>query len=174
MNYCDWLKMVPPDFTGDVLWRMEVYRLSLFAADLGWQDVIKLGQDRRMFKLSDQLYAAVGSISANIAEGYSRNSHKDQARFYEYALGSAREARNWYFAGRHVLGETVASHRIRLLTQIIRQLLSIIPSAWGCHLKEEPESCPGPFETLGQKGLLENIPVPEEYLTQHATRNTHG
>ncbi len=39
----------------------------------------------------------VGSIRANIAEGYSRGTGKDRARFYEYALGSARESRDWYF-----------------------------------------------------------------------------
>ncbi|MBC7896698.1 MAG: four helix bundle protein, partial [Cytophagaceae bacterium] len=43
-----------------------------------------------------QLLRAVDSISANIAEGYSRFSGRERARFYEIALGSAREAREWY------------------------------------------------------------------------------
>jgi len=51
------------------------------------------------------LYRAVGSIKANIAEGYSHRSGKDQARFYEYSLGSARESRGWYYDARHILGE---------------------------------------------------------------------
>ncbi|MFN8404533.1 MAG: four helix bundle protein [Anaerolineales bacterium] len=38
-------------------------------------------------------YEAVGSVGANISEGYSRSSGKDRARFYEYALGPARESR---------------------------------------------------------------------------------
>jgi four helix bundle protein len=53
-----------------------------------------------MLGLSDQLYEAVGSVSANLAEGYSRGTGKDRARFYEYALGSARESRDWYFKAR--------------------------------------------------------------------------
>lgn len=80
--------------TGDALWTVQVYRLALFAADLGWHDVTKLMRDRRTLSLSDQLYQALGSISANIAEGYSRGSSKDRARFYEYSLGSARESRD--------------------------------------------------------------------------------
>jgi four helix bundle protein len=89
------------------------------------------------YSLSDQLYRALGSISANIAEGYSRNSSKDQARFYEFALGSARESRDWYYKAHHVLGETVINHRLELLTQIIRLLLTIVPLQRAQHLHEE-------------------------------------
>ncbi len=34
MNYDDWLKTVPTDITGDLLWKVEAYRLALFLADL--------------------------------------------------------------------------------------------------------------------------------------------
>jgi four helix bundle protein len=160
MTYQDWLAIVPKEITEDVLWRMEVYRLSLFAGDLAWRDVTKLAQDRRTLRLSDQLYAAVGSISANIAEGYSRGSHKDQVRFYEYSLGSAREARNWYFEGRHLLGDPVASHRMQLLTQVIRHLLNIIPAERGYRLNEEES----PYDLAPQSSelteLLATVPMP--------------
>ena len=115
MNYQEWEKSVPKAITDDVLWKVQVYRLALFAAEVGWQDVTKLAQDRRTLTISDQLYRSLGSISANIAEGYSRGSGKDRARFYEYALGSARESRDWYYKARHVLGETVTAHRLDLL-----------------------------------------------------------
>src|SRR5689334_21403061 len=127
MNYDGWLKSVPVTISGDSLWKMEAYRLALFLADLGWHDVTKLTEDRRMLGLSDQLYRAVGSISANISEGYSRSSGKDRARFYEYALGSARESRGWYYKSRHVLGEQVVEHRLNFTTQIIRLLLTMVP-----------------------------------------------
>ena len=138
MTYEEWLAQVPSEFTGDPLWRMQVYRLALFLADLAWHDVRKLAQDRRVVGLSDQLFRAVGSVHANIAEGYSRQSGKDQARFYEYALGSAREARGWYYQGRPVLCEAVAVHRIKLLTDIARLLNTIIPSERGYKMSEEP------------------------------------
>jgi four helix bundle protein len=114
-------------------------------------------QDRRTLELSDQLYSAVGSISSNLAEGYSRSSHKDQVRFYEYSLGSARESRNWYFEGRHVLGEPISSHRIQLHTQIVRHLLKIIPAERGYKLSEE--AVPFGLETNPDE-LLENVPLP--------------
>jgi hypothetical protein len=109
MTYEEWLDSVPPALTGDPLWRMEVFRLALFAGDLAWHDVSRLARDKRTLGLADQLYRPAGSVAANIAEGYSRRSGKDQARFYEYSLGSAREARVWYYQGRHVLSEVVAT-----------------------------------------------------------------
>ena len=72
---------------------MKAYRLSLFLADLAWEDVTKLAADTRAVKVADQLYRAVGSIGANLAEGYGRHSGKERAHFYEYSLGSARESR---------------------------------------------------------------------------------
>jgi four helix bundle protein len=150
---------VPKEITEDALWRMEVYRLSLFAGDLAWHDVTKLMRDRRTLSLSDQLYEAVGSVSANISEGYSRSSHKDQARFYEYSLGSAREARNWYFEGRHVLGEQVAAHRLQLLTQIIRHLLNIIPAERGFRLAEEAPPYIATSQSSDLADLLTNVPL---------------
>ncbi|HIE25796.1 TPA: four helix bundle protein, partial [Candidatus Poribacteria bacterium] len=93
MKYEEWEKSVPEAIRADLLWKVTVYRLALFLADLGWYDVTKLMRDRRTIVLSEQLYEALGSISANIAEGYSCGTGKDRARFYEYALGSARESR---------------------------------------------------------------------------------
>jgi four helix bundle protein len=137
LNYEEWLATVPDSITNDLLWKMKVYRLALFAADVGWHDVTKLAQDRRTLALSNQLYRALGSISANIAEGYSRGSGKDRSRFYEYALGSARESRDWYYKARHVLGQSVVDHRLDLLSQIIRLLLVMIPDQRGRTLRED-------------------------------------
>jgi four helix bundle protein len=162
MTYQEWEQNVPADFTGDRLWKVEAYRLGLFVADVGWHDVTKLMQDKRTIGLSDQLYRALGSISANIAEGYSRGTGKDRARFYEYSLGSARESRDWYYKGRHILGESITQHRLSLLTQVIRLLLTMIPQQRGQLLRE-----PGTVyqtdtnidrETLNN--LLDNVPLP--------------
>jgi four helix bundle protein len=131
VTYEEWLQSVPAELSGDPLWQMKVYKLAVFAGDLAWQDVSRLIRDKRTVGLADQLYRAVGSVGANIAEGYSRRSRKDQARFYEYALGSAREARGWYHQGRFVLSEEVAAHRAKLLTDVIRLLLTIIPAERG-------------------------------------------
>lgn len=136
MTFEEWPASVPVELTGDPLWRMEAYRLALFAGDLAWQDVSELLGDKRTLSLADQLYRSVGSVAANIAEGYSRRSGRDQARFYEYALGSAREARVWYYQGRCVLSSAVVTHRLRLLTQVIRLLLTIVPAERGYKLAD--------------------------------------
>lgn len=173
MNYENWFKLVPDAITGDPLWKIEAYRLALFLADLGWRDAAKLVQDRRVFGLSDQLYRAVGSISANISEGYSRSGGKDRARFYEYALGSARESRGWFYKGRHVLGEEVAEHRMRLATQIIRLLLTMVPDQRNFSLHEDSVSyvCSPESESDSNSNeladLLKEVPLP--LLTHHAS-----
>ena len=137
MNYNEWEQGVPETIKADSLWHMAAYRLALFLADLSWQDASKLVLDRRTIGLSDQLYRAVGSISANVAEGYSRGTGKDRARFYEYALGSARESRDWYFKSRHIIGESVTEHRLQLLTEVIRLLLTMVPQQRSYTVREE-------------------------------------
>lgn len=137
MEYEEWGKTVPQAITEDSLWKMKAYRLALYLADVGWDDVTQLAQDRRTTGLSDQLYRAIGSISANLDEGYSRGTGRDRARFYEYALGSARESRGWYFKARHVLGETIVQARFHLLIEIIRLLLTMVPQQRSYRLREE-------------------------------------
>ncbi len=138
---------------------MTAYRLALFLGDLGWHDVAKLAQDRRTLSLSDQLYRALGSVSANLAEGYSRGTGKDRARFYEYALGSARQSRDWYFKARHVLSDTVFEHRLRLLTEVIRLLLTMIPQQRQRVLREQNTLYQTTPETALHDSDLENAPM---------------
>lgn len=95
MDYKTWEKGVPEAYKVDSLWKMTAYRRALYLSDLCWQDLQTLQKDKRTFSIADQLYRAVGSISANLAEGYSRVSGKERALFYQYALGSTREARDW-------------------------------------------------------------------------------
>jgi four helix bundle protein len=168
VNYSEWLNSVPAEITGDSLWKMEAYRIALFASDLGWHDVTKLMSDKRTVDLSSQLYRALGSVGANISEGYSRGTGRDRARFYEYALGSARESRGWYYKGRHILAEKVVEHRIGLLTEIIRLLLKTVPDQRGTLLKEESpdyycepaNAIPTELTTLSaQSDLFENVPT---------------
>lgn len=137
MNYSEWERIVPSVITADSLWTVEAYRLSLFLADISWHDAKKLTKDSCTRSLADQLYRSVGSISANIEEGYSKQSSKDRARFYEYALGSARESRGWFYRSRHVLGESVGHHRMELCTQVIRLLIKMVPDQRGYKIKED-------------------------------------
>jgi len=137
VRYDEWQTGVPDEIKGDSLWKLEVYRLALFSSDIAWQDALALSKDPLARGLSDQLYRAVCSISANIAEGYSRSTGKDRARFFEYSLGSAREARDWYYKSRHTLKEEVVKHRINLLTQIIKILSVLTPHQRQKGIREE-------------------------------------
>jgi len=154
-TFNEWLADIPETITGDPVWRMKVYRLAVFVGDLAWHDVTKLVSDRRTVRLADQLFRAVGSVGANIAEGYSRQSGKDRVRFYEYALGSARESRHWYYMGRHMLPDKVVEHRLGLLVEVCRLLLAIIPEDRDRNLAEEQAT----YE-IGLPELLDNPPLP--------------
>jgi four helix bundle protein len=126
MEYSTWEASLPRAITADQLWQTRVYRLALFAADVSWKDLTPLLRDPRTRSLADQLCRSVGSISANIAEGYSRGTPSDRRRFYEYALGSARESRDWYYKARYVLGDGIAGQRLEVLTEVARLLLATI------------------------------------------------
>ena len=135
-----WVMTVPPAIRGDVLWRFLAYRLALFASKVGWHDVCELARDPRMVSVSDQLFRSLGSISANIAEGFSRGGGCDRARFYEYALGSAREGRDWYYKARHGLEEETVEKRLIFLSQIVRLLLVMIPDQRDRTIRDDPAS----------------------------------
>ena len=129
MRYEDWAASLPGAVTADPIWRMQSYRLALFATHVALLDVRELQRNRTTVGAADQLLRAVGSVGANIAEGYSRGSGMDRARFYEYALGSAREGRHWYLSVRELLGAERVAERVDLLTSITRLLLTALPGA---------------------------------------------
>ena len=165
MRYTEWESTVPADLTADSLWQRQDYRLSLYAADLGWDDIRLLTGVRATADVASQLGRALGSISANIAEGYARSSGNDRARFYEYALGSARESRDWYHKSRHVLGAPVVRHRLKVLTSVVRLLTYAIPRERGTSLTDRTA-----------QGVGEARPTPWDRSTvrplqQQGTRN---
>lgn len=125
MKYDLWVETIPDGVRHDSLWKVKAYRLSLYLADLSWNDITKI-KNNGVFSLADQLYRATGSIGANIAEGYSRSSFKEKVRFYEYSLGSARESRDWYLKSRHIINHEDLKLRLELLSIITKLLLAMI------------------------------------------------
>jgi four helix bundle protein len=112
---------------GDSVWRLSAFRLASYALHLAWVDASTLARARLTEPLAGQLYRAVGSVAANIAEGYSRSSGRDRARLFEYALGSARESVVWYRAAEPSLGRTISESRQDIQQRIVRLLLVAIP-----------------------------------------------
>lgn len=137
-NYEVWVKTLPASITSSPIWRMEAYRDALFAFELAWHDTRKLKPHPDMLPVSRQLYHAVGSIGANIAEGYGRNSVNDRIRFYEYALGSADEAQLWYAGIRYIISDAVFFHRSEHIAKIARQIVKLIPQQR--NLREDSEN----------------------------------
>ena len=121
----------------DPAWRMKAYRLAIESLEDGWADASAIARHRVTRDVATQLYDALGSIGANLSEGYSRSSGADRVRMYEYALGSARESVVWYFASRHVIGKAVAEERIARLQEIIALLLTMIPKERSRRIRRE-------------------------------------
>ena len=157
MNYQEWLTTVPTEITQDPLWKLEAYRLGLFVAEIGWEDVVLLNKNNLTRDAADQIIRSLDSISANIAEGYSRSTGKDRARYFEYALGEAREARDRYFKARRVLKQDVVLHRIKLLTQIVKMLNVFVPTQRQRGIREET----GVYVTLSEfENEIIELPIP--------------
>lgn len=112
----------------DPLFRTAIYPLCVELIKNVWMDASKLRRHPVTFRIASQLYRAIGSIGANVAEGYSRRSRQDRARLYEYSLGSAREARIWYLTAEPVLGRKIVSERAGQLDRIARILVAMINS----------------------------------------------
>jgi four helix bundle protein len=124
MTYDEWLANVPDNFTKDRLWEFVAYRKAMFLYDLAWDDCEVLMKDIRGRGNADQLNRSLGSICANIEEGYGRGFGKQYDYFLHVALGSAREGRGWYYRSRRLLPPAVVQQRTALLDEIIAMLVS--------------------------------------------------
>jgi four helix bundle protein len=80
--------------------KLEVWQRSIEFADEVYSSTRSFPADER-FGLTNQMRRAVVSISSNIAEGSSRLSRKDFARFIEIATGSVYEVVSQSFVGRN-------------------------------------------------------------------------
>ena len=72
------------------------------------------------FALTNQLRRAVASISANIAEGFGRETSKDKLHFYTMAYGSLLETKNFLYL----------SQKLGYITQ--DELSDILPQTISC------------------------------------------
>ena len=127
VSFADWVSARDGSRTGDPLWSVQAYRLASYAIASHYFDRETRPGLAKTPNL-DQLTRAVGSIAANIGEGYSRPSMPDQNRFYAYALGSTREAIDWYDVFRFEIGDPT-DDRQAILIQIRRLLLTMLRNA---------------------------------------------
>ena len=102
--------------------RVQAYRLGLEAMRDAKVDAGRMAGDPLYLGVAEQLVRAAGSISANIAEGYSRGTVPERRKFFEYALGSTRECIVWYETSALLAYE----ERTARLVSIRRLLLTMI------------------------------------------------
>ncbi len=79
--------------------KLDVWQKAIDFADLVYKHTRSFPADER-FGLTNQMRRAAVSISSNIAEGTSRMSQTDFARFIEIATGSVFEVVSQSFVGR--------------------------------------------------------------------------
>lgn len=106
---------------------MRAYQLAHYLTDMAWLDIETVTANPVTRDSASQLIRAIAAVRADLVEGYSRSSGRDRARYFEYALGSAREARERYITVTPVLGDAIASSRRNHLEEIIRLLLAAVP-----------------------------------------------
>ena len=110
----------------DRLDEIRFYQLSLELWDECWRDSEVLLKDIRGKELTKQLIRCVGSISANIEEGYGRGFGKEYPQFLRISRGSARESKGWYRKSKFLLNETLIIQRTEKLDAIISMLTKSI------------------------------------------------
>ena len=123
-----WEQACPEAITSDVFWKLDAYRAAMFLLHVDRDDRPSMQAARADPELISQLVRAVGSISANLADGYSRWSRIDRLRFLGYALSSARECIPWYEALRDTLPDHVIEERMVLVARCRSLLLGLIRS----------------------------------------------
>ena len=122
-----WEPSVSPFETSDKLWQLHAYRVARCLVDQVNDDAVTL-QAHVDERTLGQFMRAVGSIGANIAEGYSRRGLTDRARFYGYALGSQREAMLWLRSLAYAMPAEAVSLRMLMLAQVRQLLLGLVKS----------------------------------------------
>ena len=112
--------------TTDRLANFGGYQKAMQLWDLFWEDSEILMRDLRGREIARQMTKSIGSISANIEEGYGRGFGRELHQFYRYSRGSARESRGWYLRARFLLDDEIVTQRVALLDEIIGILVNTL------------------------------------------------
>lgn len=105
-------------------------KITTFTDLIAWQKAHRLAVDvYNVFKsfptyeqygLANQMRRSVGSISANIAEGFSRSGKKEKLQFYSVAKGSLTE-----FQTQSLLSKDVGYIEVHVFDRIANQIVEI-------------------------------------------------
>ena len=156
MTYQMWERSVPPQIRVDGVWSVEAYRLALFLSDVAWHDANDLAKHRRTIKLGAEMLEAMSGVAAGLARAHDRTANAERRLALEDALGAARAGAGYYHGCRHVLGQEIIMHRIRVLNHVIARLKEMgagTPSG-----QKSAEEIVLPTDKL--EPLLQQVPLP--------------
>ena len=110
-------------FTDLRVWRM-AHQLFLNLL----KDVEKFPKSVASRIVTDQLIRALGSVGANIAEGFNSRTTRQYVSYLDIARNSSSEAENWYYKIRDakLLGEDIANQRVKKCIEIHKMLQRMI------------------------------------------------
>src|SRR3972149_12277464 len=113
----------PRHFTDLKVWK-DAHDLYLLAL----KDVENFPNSKGAYSLADQLLRSIGSISANISEGFNRRSTKHYISYLDNSIGTTNEAENWYYKveGAQWLKKDVVKERVEILSEIRQMLFGLI------------------------------------------------
>ena len=156
MDLDAWIATVPRALRNDPVWKVRAYQIGSYVAHLAADDAAIAAADIRFRENAPQLVKAVGGVTAAISEGYSRLSRKDRIRYYEYAHGSANEAKSWYMGVACLFDAATLDHRLDHLCRVNQLLLAMIANErkgqrWGGS-RRIPPSDPEPGPTTLSPG----------------------
>jgi len=78
-----------------------------------------------VFGLVGQMRRSAVSITSNIAEGFSRGSHKDKIHFYRMTVGSLTELQNQLLIGRDIgYTDTIKFSELAEKTVVVSKLIN--------------------------------------------------
>jgi len=106
----------------DKLDEVVFYNMAKALWDNCWDDTTKMIEDVRGKEIVRQMIRSVGSIAANIEEGYGRGYGKEYPQFLRIARGSARESKGWYNRSKFLLAENIIENRVQTIDSIIAML----------------------------------------------------
>ena len=106
-----------------IVWQKSI---ELFKA--ACEDVEKFPNKRAAWIIEEQMLDSLGSISANIAEGFGRKGKSEFAYHLGVAKGSATESQDWYekVSLLGFLDEDTVNKRITVLEEIQKMLNTLI------------------------------------------------
>lgn len=112
-------------FTDLVVWgRAHTLFLDLL------EDIRKFPKEQASRIVIDQMVRSVGSISANVAEGFNSRSTKQYLNYLDISKRTTAESENWYYKARDagMLERAISDQRIAECVEISRMLQGLINS----------------------------------------------